>query len=61
MCGPRDLDKVRGETQGENYGYHGSAPFFVVLRLPEQDKDIRDRHHVLKLFRKEKATKLLVA
>jgi len=25
-----------GDAQGQNYGYHGSAPFLVVLRLPEQ-------------------------
>jgi hypothetical protein len=48
-----------GEAQSQNYGCHGSAPFLVVLRLPEQGEDFRDRHHVLELFQKEKrATKL---
>jgi len=40
-----------GEAQGQNYGYHGSAPFLVVSILPKQRKDIRDGHHVLELFR----------
>ena len=39
-----------GEAQGQNYGYHGSAPFLVVWKLPEQGKELRDRHHVLELF-----------
>jgi hypothetical protein len=51
-----------GEAQGQNYGRrHGSHPSSAMSRLPEQGKDICDRHHVLELFGKEKATKLLVA
>jgi hypothetical protein len=39
------------EGQGENYGcrFHGSPLF--SLNVQEQAKDIRDRHHVLALFR----------
>ena len=33
------------------------SPSSAMSRLPEQGKDIRDRHHVLELFRKKKATK----
>jgi hypothetical protein len=43
-----------GEAQSQNYGYHGSAPLLVVLELPEQRKEIRDRHHVLELSEKDK-------
>jgi len=39
-----------GEGQSPNYLFHGSAPFLVVLRLPEKGKEIRDRHHVLELL-----------
>ena len=39
-----------GEAQGENCEYHGSAPFLVVWKLPEQGKDFRDRHHVLEFL-----------
>ena len=39
-----------GEAQGENCEYHGSAPFLVVWKLPEQGKYFRDRHHVLEFL-----------
>ena len=38
------------EGHSQNYGYHGSAPFLVALELPEQGKEVRDRHHVLEGF-----------
>jgi hypothetical protein len=34
-----------------------SSAFRRLYLLPEQGKDFRDRHHVLELFRKKKATK----
>jgi hypothetical protein len=41
-----------GEGQGQNYGYvHGNHPSSALSRLPEQGKDIRDRHHVLEVLR----------
>jgi hypothetical protein len=41
-------DANEGHTQ--NYRYHGRAPLLVMLLLPEQGKEIRDRHHVLEFF-----------
>ena len=39
-----------GEGQSPNYLFHGVTLFLVVLELPEQCKEIRDRHHVLEVF-----------
>ena len=39
-----------GQCQNCGYLFHGSVPFLAMWRLPEQRKDIRDRHHVLELF-----------
>ena len=38
------------EGQRQNYRYHGSPPFPAMRRLPQQGKDIRDRHHSLVLL-----------
>jgi len=35
------------QCQDCSYLFHGSAPFLVMRRLPEQGKDFRDCHHVL--------------
>jgi hypothetical protein len=50
-----------GEAQGQNYGYHGSAPFLVVWRLPKQGKQSVTAITFWSFLGKKKATKLLVA
>jgi hypothetical protein len=44
-------EEGKAETQEHQFLFHSSLLSSAMFRLPEQRKDIRDRHHVSELFR----------